>query len=102
MSELNLETDRKKIAVLRLFGRLKVHLQQAKVKAKALSLQNYFNHIVIQAQGKANLLGNGYRTYFQSRIAFVFARCECPLSVKRLLSYIDVTKRNTNRRLVYG
>ena len=51
MSELNLEADGKLFVVLRLFGRLKVHLQQAKVKAKAPSLQKDSN-IVTQTKEK--------------------------------------------------
>ena len=49
MSELNLETDRKNLRCWDYW--LKVHLQQAKVKAKALLLQKD-NNIVIQAKEK--------------------------------------------------
>ena len=73
MSELNLETNRKLFAVLRLFGRLKVHLQQAKVKAKALLLQND-NNIVIQAKEKQICLEMDTEPIFKAEsLPFSFA-----------------------------
>ena len=69
MSELNLETDGKQLAVLKLFARLKMHSYQVKVKAKA-TLQKDNNIIFKSKERKFRLEMD---TYCGSEIAFVFA-----------------------------